>query len=116
MANETFKELRDKVNELEEKNQDVLDELDSERLKRLELGNKLTELEKKLGEELPPHFHKLDRINQLDIVGGLNTFNATPTHVSEESKPIIYTVNSTSFFLGVKINNEWRKVELTTIT
>ncbi len=56
--------------------------------------------------ELPPHFHRVDRINQRDIAGGFTTMSATPTQVAEEGSLVFYTTGGT-YRGAVKLNQTW---------
>ena len=48
------------------------------------------------GSSLPPHFHKTDRIEFKDIIGGPRVVNAAPTFDGKEGREILYwdSVNS----------------------
>ena len=110
MAEKTFKQLVEEVEELKD-NAAMQIDLDASVDRIVDLERKNQDRER---EELPPHFHKVDQIEVVDLKGGFKTLSATPTHVMEEGKLLFYTVGSTSY-MATKLGQTWKKVELSNI-
>lgn len=61
--------------------------------------------------DLPPHFHKVDRISFPNIKGGPILLSATPTEVAEEGTARLYTTGGNTY-LAYKVNQAWKSVLL----
>lgn len=110
----SFKELMDEVRGLQETLNDMRVLLEKRQHEYEEI---LKEIEFFKKGNIPSHTHKFNRIRVQDLSGGLKRFNSTPSHVAEEGSLIVYSVNSTSYFIAVKAGQTWRRTStLTKIT
>lgn len=97
--------MNEKIKLLEQEVGQLKDEITS-------INNKITETQRSFSSELQPHFHKSDRINTKDLIGGFPVLSATPTYVAEEGKFAVYD-NGVTRRLYIKANQTWRYVNLT---
>lgn len=61
--------------------------------------------------QLPPHFHKTDRISIRDLRDGFNVLTSTPTQVAEEGKCVLYTTGG-AYRVAFKVDQGWRTAAL----
>ena len=83
-----------------------------------DLANRLSDIEKKFESptpireiELPPHFHRVDRISYKDLRDGFTILDATPSQVAEEGTCVLYRVGA-AVRVAFKVDQTWRTAAL----
>lgn len=62
--------------------------------------------------DIPPHFHKTDKISYKDLKDGFTILTSTPTMAAEEGKCVLYTTGG-AVRVAFKVNQTWRTAALT---
>lgn len=88
-------------------NEEEKRELGELKEKMLTIDSKVNKIEQ--DNTVPTHFHKTDRIDYLDLKGGIPTINATPTHVAVGGKTYIHATN---YVLYVKVGDSWKYIQM----
>lgn len=63
--------------------------------------------------QIPPHFHKTDKISIRDLKDGFTILDSTPTMAAEEGKCVLYTVGGSTVRVAFKVDQTWRTAALT---